>query len=144
MVTVEETLRAVPLFQGLSAKQLQSLAKFTTTRTYQPGEILVAEGQIGFGLYCIQSGTVRVTQRAASGPRVVRTMGPGESFGEISLIDDQPRSATVTAVEWTTAVLLDKVQFGVELHTHADVALAVLQGLVQWLRESDRKLAELT
>jgi CRP-like cAMP-binding protein len=142
-VSAEEVLRRVPLFRGLRPQELKSMAKFTVSRNYQAGEIIVEEGQLGFGLYCIDTGRVKVTQRTSQGEREIRTMGPGESCGEISLIDDQPRAATVTAVEPTSAVLLDKMQFAVELRHHPDVAIAVMRSLVQWLREADRTIASL-
>lgn len=141
---VEETLRRVPLFEGLQPKQLKSLARWTTTRTYQPGQVVVNEGQIGMGLYCIQSGSVKITKRSASEEREIRSMGAGESFGEISLLDDKPRSATVTAVEPTTAVLLDKSQFIAELKTYPEIALSILPVLVGWLRDADAKIADLS
>lgn len=140
----EETLRRVPLFEGLQPKQLKSLARWTTTRTYQPGQVVVNEGQIGMGLYCIQSGLVKITKRSANEEREIRSMGAGESFGEISLLDDKPRSATVTAVEPTTAVLLDKSQFKAELKTYPEIALSILPVLVGWLRDADAKIADLS
>jgi len=143
-VDVEETLRRVPLFEGLQPKQLKSLARWTTTRTYQPGQVVVNEGQIGMGLYCIQSGSVKITKRSANEEREIRSMGAGESFGEISLLDDKTRSATVTAVEPTTAVLLDKSQFIAELKTYPEIALSILPVLVGWLRDADAKIADLS
>ncbi len=140
----EETLRRVPLFEGLQPKQLKSLARWTTTRTYQPGQVVVNEGQIGMGLYCIQSGSVKITKRSANEEREIRSMGAGESFGEISLLDDKTRSATVTAVEPTTAVLLDKSQFIAELKTYPEIALSILPVLVGWLRDADAKIADLS
>ncbi len=141
---VEETLRRVPLFERLQPKQLKSLARWTTTRTYQPGQVVVNEGQIGMGLYCIQSGSVKITKRSANEEREIRTMGAGESFGEISLLDDKPRSATVTAVESTTAVLLDKSQFIAELKTYPEIALSILPVLTGWLRDADARIADLS
>jgi CRP/FNR family cyclic AMP-dependent transcriptional regulator len=143
-VEVEESLRNVPLFKGIQPKHLKSLAKWTTTRSYQPGQVIVSEGQTGLGLYVIQTGKVQISLHSAHGELDLRTMGPGESFGEISLLDDRPRSATVTAVEWTSAVLLDKSQFLAEMHSHPEMALTMLPVLVTWLRESDRKIAELS
>jgi CRP/FNR family cyclic AMP-dependent transcriptional regulator len=143
-VEVEESLRNVPLFKGIQPKHLKSLAKWTTTRSYQPGQVIVSEGQTGLGLYVIQTGKVQISLHSAHGELDLRTMGPGESFGEISLLDDRPRSATVTAVESTSAVLLDKSQFLAELHSHPEMALTMLPVLVTWLRESDRKIAELS
>jgi CRP-like cAMP-binding protein len=143
-VDAEETLRTVPLFEGLQPKQLKSLAKWTHTRTYQPGQVIVRQGDLGLGLYIIQSGRVRVTLDTPSGPRELRIMGSGESFGELSLLDNNPRSATVTAIEPTTAVLLDKGQFLAELRTYPEIALAILPVVVEWLRDADRKIVELS
>jgi CRP-like cAMP-binding protein len=142
-VEVEETLARVPLFRQLDKGQIRSLAKFTRTRTYQPGEVLVHEGRLGFGLYCLQSGEVKVTQQTSGGEHELARLGPGQSFGEIALIDEGPRTATVTAVEPTTAVLLDKMQFHTELRNHPEVALTVMMALVQWLREANKRIAEL-
>jgi CRP-like cAMP-binding protein len=143
-VEVEESLRNVPLFEGFQPKQLKSLARWTTTRSYQPGQIIVSEGQTGLGLYVIRTGKVQISMHSAHGEREIRVMGPGESFGEISLLDDRPRSATATAVEWTTAVLLDKSQFLAEMHAHPEMALAMLPVLVTWLREADMKISGLS
>lgn len=140
----EETLSSVPLFREFQPKQLKSLAKWTSTRNYEPGQVIVREGDMGLGLYCIQSGTVKVTQNTPSGPREIRTMSAGESFGELALLDSMPRSSTVTAVDWTTTILLDKAQFLAELRTYPEIALNILPVLVQWLREADRRIAELT
>lgn len=137
----EQTLRAVPLFRGLRPNQVKALARWASTRAWQPGQVIVEEGQTGLGLYCIQSGRVRVTQAAGEGQRGLRDMGPGESFGEISLLDDHPRSATVTAIEPTTAVILDKSQFLAELRTHPEIALAILFPLVERLRAAERRSA---
>jgi len=106
--------------------------------------VIVSEGQTGLGLYCIESGRVKVTKQSVHGDREIRDMGPGESFGEISLLDDKPRSATVTAVEPTTAVLLDKSQFIAELRTYPEIALAILPIIVGWLRDADAKIAQLS
>lgn len=141
---VEQTLARVPIFRQLEPKHLKSLVKFTKTRKYEPGDTLVAEGQRGFGLYCIQSGEVKVSQKTSSGERELARLGPGQSFGEIALIDEGPRTATVTATEPTTAILLDKVQFFVEMRQHPEVALTVMTTLVQWLREANKTVTELT
>lgn len=134
---VEQTLRSVPLFQGMQAKHLRSLAKGTTSRSYAADQIIVSQGQTGYGLYIIQGGRVRVTQDGPDGPRELRTMGPGETFGELSLLGDQPRSATVTAVEPTTVLLLDKWQFVGELKQHPEIAVAMLPTLARWLGSAD-------
>jgi CRP/FNR family cyclic AMP-dependent transcriptional regulator len=141
---VEETLRNVPLFRQIAPKQIKSLARWTLTRSYGAGQTIVSEGQTGLGLYCIESGHVKITKHSPHGERDIREMGPGETFGEISLLDDRPRSATVTAVEATTCVLLDKSQFLAELRTYPEMALAILPTVVEWLREADTKIAQLS
>jgi CRP/FNR family transcriptional regulator, cyclic AMP receptor protein len=143
-VDAEQTLRAVPLFQNVNPKHVKALAKWTATRTFEPGKVIVAEGQIGMGLYCIQSGKVKVSLNTAKGPHDIRTMGPGETFGELSLLDSEPRSATVTAVEETTVVMLDKPQFLAQSRTHPELLWAIIPILARWLRESDKKVAELS
>jgi CRP-like cAMP-binding protein len=143
-VDPEETLRSVPLFRELQPKQIKSLAKWTTTRVYQPGQVIVGEGQVGLGLYCIQSGKVTVTQRTPNAEREIRIMGPGESFGELALLEDAPRSATVTAVEQTTAVLLDKGQFLAEIRTYPEIALAIVPVLVGMIRDAERRIGQLS
>lgn len=135
----EQTLRNVPLFKNLQPKYVKQLAKWTTTRTYEPGQALVVQGQMGMGLYCLQSGRVQVTQDGPNGPRTLRTMGSGDVLGELSLIGDQPRSATVTAEERTTAVLLDKAQFLAEMKSHPEIALEILPILVRRLAEAEAR-----
>jgi CRP-like cAMP-binding protein len=66
----------------------------------------------------------------------------GEAFGELALLDDKPRSATVTAIEPTTTLVLDKAQFLAELNTYPEIGLALIPVLVQWIRDADEKLAE--
>ena len=140
-VDAEQSLRRVALFQELQPKQIKTLAKWVATRTFQPGQAIVKQGQLGVGLYCIESGRVSVTLETPDGPRAIRAMGPGESFGELALLDDKPRSATVTAVEPTTTLILDKAQFLAELKTYPEIGLALIPVLVQWLRDTDEKLA---
>jgi CRP-like cAMP-binding protein len=143
-VDAEETLRRVPLFAELQKKQLRSLAKWTSTRNFNEGQVIVSEGQSGLGLYIIESGRVKVTQKTATGEREIRQMGPGESFGELALLDNSPRGATVSAAEPTTCVLLDKVQFLAELRTYPEIALSIIPVLVHWLREADARIAQLS
>jgi CRP/FNR family transcriptional regulator, cyclic AMP receptor protein len=139
----EETLGKVKLFEGLRPKQIKTLAKWATRRHFQQDQAIVTQGQLGVGLYCIESGRVSVAIDTPSGPLELRKMGVGEAFGELALLDDKPRSATVTAVEPTTTLILDKAQFLAELRTYPEIGLALLPVLTQWIRDADEKLAEL-
>jgi CRP-like cAMP-binding protein len=87
---------------------------------------------------------VKITQKAGDGEREIREMGPGDAFGELSLLSDMPRSATVTALEPTACVLLDKPRFLAELRTYPEIALEILPVVVNRLLESDKRIAELS
>jgi CRP/FNR family transcriptional regulator, cyclic AMP receptor protein len=143
-VDPESTLRQVPLFANLQPKQLKSLAKWAVSRNFAPGQTIVSQGQLGLGLYCIQAGRVKITQKTAGGEREIREMGQGESFGELSLLSDRPRSATVTAIDPTTCILLDKPRFLAEIRTYPEIALEILPVLVNRLLEADQRVAELS
>ncbi|GAC1523959.1 MAG: hypothetical protein NVS2B16_32360 [Chloroflexota bacterium] len=140
---IEGVLHNISLFAELDPKQLKTLVKFTRTRSYQPGEVLVTEGKPGFGLYIIEEGTVEVTQHASSGERVIGSLESGKWFGELALLDDHPRASTVIATTPVRAIVLDKVQFWVELRNHPEVSLAVLRRLAQMLRGADATLAQI-
>src|SRR5690348_11524887 len=88
-----DMLGATPLFSGLSRKELETVLKTAREVDHAAGGAVVAEGSEGVGFHLILSGSATVTQRG----RVLRTLGPGDSFGDIALIDGGKRSATVTA-----------------------------------------------
>jgi CRP-like cAMP-binding protein len=142
-VDVETILHRVSLFNELDPKELSTLARFTRRRTYRPGDTLVEEGKPGFGLFVIADGTVEISQSSAQGDRVIGQLGPGQWFGEIALLEEQLRTSTVKAVTTVDAVLLDKIQFWVELRNHPDMVLAVLRALVQMIRLADSRFAQI-
>ncbi|HUK45061.1 MAG TPA: cyclic nucleotide-binding domain-containing protein [Gaiellaceae bacterium] len=88
-----ELLRGVPLFADLKPKELKHIAEAMTERRVEPGQDIAVEGKQGVGFFVIESGTARVTIAGES----KRILGPGDYFGEIALIVDTPRTATVTA-----------------------------------------------
>src|SRR5918911_1735412 len=104
----EDTLARVSLFADLNKKELQTLAKSCHERKYSAGSTLFSQGDTGVGLYVITNGHVRITQ--ANNPdraeQVLNTLGPGDVLGEMALLDDLPRSATATAIDDVTGLLL--------------------------------------
>src|SRR5947199_6767953 len=104
----EDTLARVDLFRGLDKKDLRILAASCQERKYSAGSTLIKQGDMGVGLYIIKEGTVRVTRSSSPGgpEEELNTLGAGSVLGEMALLDDLPRSATVTAVDDVTALLL--------------------------------------
>ncbi len=132
----EDTLARIDLFAGLDERDLQLLASECREREYSAGSTLFRQGDTGVGLYVITSGTVHITQAIDPDKAEVDlgTAGPGSVLGEMSLLDDLPRSATVTAVTDVTALLLPVWEFRTTLRDHPDIALSLLSILSRRLR----------
>ncbi len=106
-----ELLRTLDLFAPLDQVTTEQLARALTVVRYGAGEVLVTEGEESDLFYVIESGLVEVTQADTLGGRVLRTEGPGEYFGEIGLLRDVPRTATITALEETVVLTLTRDHF---------------------------------
>lgn len=136
----EDTLTNVSLFSSLDKKELQEIARSVQERKYSPGSILIKQGDTGVGLYVITHGHVRITQ--VSNPdrpeEDLGTAGPGEVLGEMALLDDLPRSATITAVDEVTALLLPVWEFRAAIRNHPDIALKLLSVLSHRLRRVEK------
>lgn len=109
--TVESFLSANPLFYSLDDRVLTSIAKKIRPVSFQAGEDIVLEGEIGESFYLIKEGRVRVLKRTDDSELVLSELGQAEGFGEMSLIVDQPRSATVRAISDVDALMLTKGDF---------------------------------
>ncbi|HZR39329.1 MAG TPA: cyclic nucleotide-binding domain-containing protein [Ktedonobacteraceae bacterium] len=137
----EDTLAKVDLFSTLTKKELQVLAKSSQERSYSAGTTIFSQGDAGVGLYVIKSGKVRITQEVDPdrAEEELGTAGAGEVLGEMALLDDLPRSATVTAVEDVTALLLPVWEFRSVLRNHPDIALKLLAVLSRRLRQAETR-----
>ena len=142
--TIEETLHGVTLFSRLTARQRARLARFATTRTFPEGSVIVRQGDTSMSLYVILSGSVRVAREddGGGGSIDVEQLDAGGAFGEMGLIEDLPRAATVVALEPTTCALLAKWDFQNELRDDPEIALALLPVLTGRIRELDTMLAQ--
>ena|SRR5712691_5242761 len=137
----EDTLARVDLFSSLDKKELQSLSKSCQERKYSAGTTLITQGASGVGLYIIIAGHVKTT--LANNPDRAEvdlgTYGPGSVLGEMALLDDLPRSATVTAVDDVTALLLPVWEFRTEVRNHPEIGLKLLSVLSKRLRKIESK-----
>jgi CRP/FNR family transcriptional regulator, cyclic AMP receptor protein len=138
----EDTLKRVSLFSSLDRKELQALAQSCQERKYSAGSTLFSQGDTGVGLYVITSGTVRITQAVHpdKAEEVLGTESVGGVLGEMALLDDLPRSATVAAVDDVTALLLPVWEFRAALQSHPDIAIKLLSVLSRRLRKAENRI----
>ena len=137
-------LRAVPLFSSVPDEQLRTLATVVTRRSLTRGATVMVAGDQTDSLYIILSGRLKVMMSDAEGKEVILSiLGPGEFFGEMGLIDDSPRSASVVGIEPCELLAIAKRDFNKCLAENFEMAMAVMRGLVRRLREADRKIGSL-
>gem|GEM_PF-502809 len=129
----EEILATVPLFSGLSRHDLQNLTGGARERTYAAGETILAQGAPGAALFILTKGKVRVFQTTDTGERDLRVMSPGEVLGEYSVLTDLPRTASVVAMEPTTAILIPSWDFRAALNKNPEISLQLLSKMAERL-----------
>jgi len=129
-------LSDVPLFSGLEADEVQFIASHSVTRQVLRNTVLLREGERPSSLFIIQSGRVRVSVSGDDGSELVLAdLGPGELFGELALIDGEPRMATVEVVEDATVSVVSREDFAHCLARNPDIAVKLLRNLVHRVRE---------
>ena len=142
-MTTTDVLTNVPLFDGLDARAMEALAGFTFRKTFEPGELIVEEGRTGNGLFIIVSGSADVIKGLQTAqPRTVAKLGAGEPIGEMALLGEWPRSATVRALEPTECIGIDRWIFLDHLDKEPKLAIRMLQILALRLAETNERLAE--
>jgi|SRR5512132_642861 CRP/FNR family cyclic AMP-dependent transcriptional regulator len=132
MAETEDTLRRVPLFSGVKPKELKKLDRRMTERTFTEGDTITTQGESGIGFFVIEHGNATVS----IGGKIIRTLGPGEHFGEVALIDSGPRSATIVATTDLRCRAMSAWEFKPFVEEHPEVAWALLETLVGRLREA--------
>jgi CRP-like cAMP-binding protein len=131
----EQLLASVSLFHKLDKRQIRALARLVKTQSYPADHYIVQQGQPGLGLYIIAAGRARVSQ----GTRTLRELGVGDFFGEMSLLDDLPRTADIRTIEPTTCLTLAKWEFLGELESHPQMALPLLPMLSRRVRDAEER-----
>jgi CRP/FNR family transcriptional regulator, cyclic AMP receptor protein len=127
--TKVEALRSAPLFEGLSDKELNEVAMRTEDLDFPAGKVLCREGEIGSEFYVIMDGEAEVTRDGTS----VASYGSGDFFGEISLVEDVPRTATVTATTPVRCFVLTRGRFLHVLDEFPEVERKVMRALAKRL-----------
>jgi len=138
MANVKETvgfLNRVPLFQGLKKRQLERLAEKFVPREYAAGEAIVTQDKGGEGFFIITSGQAEAIRERADGEKVVvNTFGPTDFFGELALLDDGLRTASVVATEAAQCLVLTRWDFLGVLKKDVDMAIVILEELAKRFR----------
>jgi CRP/FNR family transcriptional regulator len=124
------TLTSVTLFAGLDEKEAKKVASLFKERNFSDGEAMAEEGKHGIGFFVIESGEAKVTVHGEERA----TLGPGSYFGEIALIDDGPRTATVTATSDVKTHVLIAWDFRPMVKEDPELAWGLLTGVAQMLR----------
>ncbi len=137
-------LKGMDMFAGLTVSQLAAVATVVEEVDYSPDEVIIHEGEVGEEMYLIVSGSVLVTKRAEDGCDVdLDTLKAGTYFGEMALFDLLARSATVTAREATSLLVLHKREFAETVREYPEVALQMCRELSRRLRGLHEKIKAL-
>jgi len=145
VVNRADFIKQVPLFAGLDNAELAALAQDLWQRRFMPGEAIFQQGDSGQMLYLIESGQVRIYVQDEEGQETsVNLCGPGEMFGELALIDEMPRSASVVAMEPTVVYIISRERFREHLLRSPQLALNFMKMLTVRVRYTTQQLSSLT
>lgn len=137
-------LRGVELFSGLSDQELRELAALTTTRRFKKNSAIILAEEEGEEFFIICQGQVKVSILHEDGREIILSiLGPGEVFGELSLLDGKPRSANVIALQDTELITLSRAHFLALIHRKPRLATAMLAELASRLRQTDYQIGNL-
>jgi CRP/FNR family transcriptional regulator, cyclic AMP receptor protein len=141
---IVDFLSTVPLLSRIDRGELQKFAEVTREKNYPKGSVILFEDDPGDSLFIVREGRVKVVLVGEDGREVILgVMGVGEHFGELSLIDDQPRSAHVIALEDSVLLVLRREEFRRRVEASPAVAWALLTELSRRLRTADKKIGGL-
>ena len=135
---LDAVIASVPLFESLSRKHLKKVAGLSTTVDFGAGDTVIQEGEPGDSFYVTVSGQAKVV----TGGKTMHRLIPGDHFGEISLLDGQPRSASVVAETPVSLLRVERSSFLKLVRDDPDLARALLASLARMVRRIDRSLAK--
>lgn len=140
-----DSLRTIPLFAAVPDDALSAIADLLIERRVPKNQTIVEEGLSGDYMYVIREGHVKVTKLSGDGrEKILELLGPGDFFGEMSLLDDAPRSASVKSLTETHILALSRPDFLKELRRNPDLGMAVIQELTRRVRQMDEQASSLS
>ncbi|HET6351388.1 MAG TPA: cyclic nucleotide-binding domain-containing protein [Coriobacteriia bacterium] len=132
----EAFLTKVPIFSSCTPEEIAAIATAAQDAFFQPGQIIVTQGTPGQAFYMILDGRVEILRDSKS----LGAFGPGDFFGEMSLLDQAPRSATIRAIDATQCLMLSSWDFRSLLEKHPSIAIKLLEVLSRRLRVANERL----
>lgn len=135
-MSAEEFLSRVPIFASCSPEETSAIAAVAQESFYQPGQIIVTQGTPGQAFYMITAGRVEILRDNVS----LGAFGPGDFFGEMSLLDAAPRSATIRAIDTVSCLMLSSWDFRALLERHPSIAIKLLEVLSRRLRVANERM----
>lgn len=137
-------LRRIQIFSKLSDKELEKFLGILSEKTYKDGEIIFHKDDPGSSLFVLKSGLVKISINDKKGNEyILKIMYPFDFFGEMALLDGQSRSATVTSLEISTALIIKREHFISLIEKHPQIALSIMAVLSRRLRKTDEKIGNL-
>lgn len=137
-------LKLVPFFNNLSEDETEKLSRRLVPRRFNSGQIIFHHGDPGGLLYIIIKGKVKITHSTPDGQEAMLAIfGAGDFFGELALLDDSPRSATIEALEPTETMTLHRDEFIRFIHDNPNFSLHVLQTLAQHIRRLNNQISDI-
>jgi CRP-like cAMP-binding protein len=137
-------LRTSPLFQAMLPEELDAILDFATERRFRRGQMIVQKGDAGSSMMAVLSGRVRISAVNADGKEItLNVINPGQVFGEIALLDGQPRSADASAIEDTSLLVLERRHFLPFLASNQALASRLLAVLCERLRSTSLALEQI-
>ncbi|MBN1291024.1 MAG: Crp/Fnr family transcriptional regulator [Candidatus Latescibacteria bacterium] len=139
-----DILQQIPLFSSLTNEELEAIKRVSITKKFPKDQIILLEDEDGDTLFIILQGKVKVTTFSESGKEVIFSiLNEGDFFGEMSLLDGKPRSATVVSMDNAKIQMIRRVEFYRLLEDHPRIALRLLEELASRLRKADERIESL-
>jgi len=141
-LNAEDFLARAPLFARLGRRSLRKLAGLCVPRDFEPGAVVISEGDTGLGLFVVVSGKVEVTKGEGDNALRLAVMERGDLLGEMALIDDQPRSASAVALEATRCLLITRNSFQTLTEKDPEIAWCLLPTLAERIRDLQQRMID--
>lgn len=143
MIQIGKILKKVPIFRMLGKESIDFIVERLKFKTFQKGDEIIKTGDVGEEMFIIISGKTDVIIGSSGKEQVVATLGPGDYFGEMALLTDEPRSATIKAVEPCETFVLFKNEFDVILERYPSIALSMTKIVSKRLRDTNVKASNM-